>query len=873
MMEEGMVIPRLFAHAVSGFPDKTALQAKREGKWLRFSYKQLEENTFKIAGFLVTEGLKKGDKAALIMENRPEWAVIYLGIVHAGCACVPLDVQLSKAEIKNLIADSGAKVVFCSREIFADKIKDNINESLSRAVIFEDMDTGSMTYDKILMPEVMPEDIASLIYTSGTTAKPKGVLLSHANICANYMSIAKLNIAASSDNALSVLPLHHTYAFMVTFIVPLFLGATVTYSPGLKSEEMARVMREGRVTILVGVPQLFSILHGLISERIKKIPSFLLPFILPHIRAKARLRLGGDLRLFVSGGARLAPCIGRELSRFTGIKIIEGYGLTETSPVVTLNPLNKVKFGSCGRPIPGVEVKIIGPDNTGTGEVLIKGPNLMRGYFKHEDWTRSVIKDGWFYSGDLGYMDKENYLFLVGRKKEVIVLSSGKNIYPEELEQYYAGSPYIKEICVIQRREERPGGPVEALHAVVVPDLEYFRQKNESNIRSRIRWEMENCSRDMPSYKRVMGFTITKEELPRTALRKIKRYAVKEKYLYSAAQDEMRGAPSAEDDNDIVRKDIAEKVINYISGQLKRPVYPRSHLEIDLGIDSLTKVELGLGLEGVLNIKIPEEVLYGASTVKELILGVSALFGDKRTQDSPAGGTGVEWGKILLSAEEDLIKGIKIKPSLPDRLAAWALKIIFLSVFRVFWFLRIKGADNLPAHGPYLICPNHSSYLDGFIVFSSLPARDAAEVFFLGYSDILEHPLIKPTTKAARLIPVDPDTNLVRALKAVSFVLAKKKIACIFPEGRRSVDENTAEFKKGVGILIKELNIPVIPAYIKGSYRSWPRGKKLPRLCPLKIVFGRPFLAAELMERGIAGKDDYETIAVNLREEVMKLAC
>jgi long-chain acyl-CoA synthetase len=234
------------------------------------------------------------------------------------------------------------------------------------------------------------------------------------------------------------------------------------------------------------------------------------------------------------------------------------------------------------------------------------------------------------------------------------------------------------------------------------------------------------------------------------------------------------------------------------------------------------------------------------------------------------------WSQILkVAPQEAILRRIKIRPGLLDILVTLIFKSVLVFLFRIFWQLKIKGREFLPSGGPYLICPNHASYLDGFAVFSSLTFRSAINTFFLGYSDIFEHPSVSWGNKLARLIPIDPNTHLTEAMQAVSFVLSEKKIACIFPEGRRSIDENIAEFKKGVGILIKELGVPVIPVYIQGSHQSWPRGNLLPRLYPLKVTFGKPILAAELLRNKEQGQslDDYEAIAQALREEVLKLVC
>jgi len=882
-----LVIQQIFGNTVSQSADKVALRVKRDNQWFEITYRDLATSSQKVATFLIQEGFKKGDFAGIILENRPEWPIIYLGIMYAALTCVPLDRQLTAPEIKNLIIDSGAKIIFCSYDIFMEKLKDNLRDYPLKFVVLDNRgyqhpqiinfsDIESITPDAPSMPNVLSEDVASLIYTSGTTAKPKGVLLSHKNICSNFRSVQKLSVCLPSDNMLSILPLHHTYAFMVTLVVPLFLGGEATYALSFKPQDLSQIIQEAKVTVLVGVPQLFTLLHKAIYDQIKKVPFFLRPFLMPFIKSKVRSQFG-ILRLLVSGGARLEPKINRDLSKL-GFKIIEGYGLTETSPIVTLNPPQKTKFGSVGKPIPGVEIKILSPGQCGIGQVLIKGPNVMQGYFKQPGLTAEVIKEGWFYSGDLGWIDNEGYLFLTGREKDVIVLSSGKNIYPEELEEYYSASPYIKELCILSCPEEKFGQWIESLYAVIIPDLDYFQQKKEANIRGKMRWEMENLAKGLPSYQHIMGFTITKEELPRTALKKLKRYEVRKRYLEEKLSEvEVKEAEFCPEDQEIMSLDITKRIINYVSGELKKPVYLDSHLEIDLGIDSLTRVQLGLGLGALLEIAIPDEVLYSMSTIKEVIIKLQDLIEKPTAAIYKTQSLQKNWGQILkeLPTQEKMLEKVRLRLGFLDGLITLFFKSAFLFILRIFWCLKIKGREFLPRQGPYIICPNHASYLDGFVVSSSLPLRNAINVFFLGYSAIFEHPLVSWAIKTARLIPVDPNLHLIEAMQYVSFVLKHKRIVCIFPEGRRSIDENIGEFKKGVGILIKELDIPVIPAYIRGSHRSWPRGSRLPRFYPLEIIFGQPVYLKELTKRETPDTqlDGYEIVAKRLREEVLKLVC
>ncbi|MDD4954076.1 MAG: AMP-binding protein [Candidatus Omnitrophica bacterium] len=873
---ENLTIPYLFDQVAGEFSGKTALQVKEGACWKKISFAQLKERALKISRFLTQEGLKKGDFAALLLDNRPEWPQIYLGMMYAGVVCVPLDRQAGAEQVNNFILSCNAKILFCSEKDYQEKVKADILKSGIKAVILDstgELGQNCVSFSQIdkLMPlegavALGPQDTASLIYTSGTTAQPKGVVLSHRNICSNFLGINELGLCLPSDNFLSLLPLHHTYPFMVGMIVPLFSGATITFpGPGFKMEALADLIKEAEITFVAGVPQLFYFLLNAIKKGsgpfLKKVPG-------PFLRMFIRKRFGKALRIMVSGGARLEPQIAGHLVK-AGLKIAEGYGLTETAPVVTFNPIRKVKFGSVGKPIPGVEIRILDPDSKGEGQILIKGPNVMEGYFKQPELTAAVIKDGWFYSGDLGYIDKEGYLFITGRQKEVIILSSGKTVYPEELENYYRQIPYIKEVCILEKQGEAFGNPVVSLYAVVVPELASLERDGKKDITAAIRWELENLAKKLPPYKHIMGFSLAREDLPKTALNKIERYKIKARYLQqdTAAAPHKQEEYSAEE-LDLLDHDVTKKIIRHISNKLKKPVSLNSHLEIDLGIDSLSKVELGLSLEVLLSIKIPEGIISGSSTVKEVVVKIIELAD---SGSSMAQAEQKTWGEILKELPpQEIAERIKAKQGIFGRLLNATVKAVISLFLKIFWFLRVEGKKNLPRSGPYLICPNHGSYLDGPVVFSALTFKLAARAHFIGYSDIFEHPLLKLSVNSGNVIPIDPGKNLTGAMQAASFAASLGKIICIFPEGRRSPDGSIGEFKKGVGILIKELDIPVIPVYIKGSYQSWPRTRALPLPHPLKIIFGKPVCLRDLIK---AGADSYEAIAGALREEVLKLQC
>ncbi|MFA6141922.1 MAG: AMP-binding protein [Candidatus Omnitrophota bacterium] len=896
-MNEELVIHKMFFQVSSQFPDRVCLQIKKGPDWERWTYGQIEDLSLSIGAFLIKAGYKKGDFAAMCLENRPEWGIIYLGIMAAGLTCVPFDTQLTGQEIENLISDCGAKIVFVSNAVFQAKKIDKIKTGLNKTVIL-DLDiekenligltqVKSTSHEGVALPEVLPEDIASLIYTSGTTGAPKGVMLTHKNFCSNAQSIEKLKIFSDKDNFISILPLHHCFPFIVTLIMPFFIRARVTYASSLKTDELLASIRESGVTILAGVPQLFYMFYTQISAKMKKMPFLFrmlllgLVGILWQIRRLSGINLnklvlskvhrpfGKTLRFFISGGAKLNEEAARFLMKI-GFTILEGYGLTETSPGVAFNPLRRQKIGSVGKVIPDVEVKIVDPDATGMGEVVIRGPNVMKGYYKRDDETSSVLKDGWFYSGDLGHIDRDGYLYITGRIKEMIVLSSGKKIFPEEIESHYAKSPYIKEVCVIGIGEEEG----QSLSAVVVPDAEYCRKSGEGDLHSKIKWELENLSNGLASYQRIKGFIIVKEPIPRTRLGKIIRYEVKKKYL-----DELKGikskvsqeeAPATEEDLKLLASDIGSKIIEALAkhAKLERQVALTDHLELDLGVDSLGRVELTMALEKTLNNHIPDDVLVKAATVKELILEIEKLAPGTEAHIQTS------WNEILnKEPSKEMIKKLYIAPNFAVILGMLLFTGMLRIIFRTVWRLKIFGAENIPAKGRCILCVSHGSYLDGFIVAASVPAGLRKNLFLVGFEAFFDHFLIRRIIKYIKVIPIDPGPHFVEAMQASSYVLNNNKMVCIFPEGERTIDGEVKEFKKGVGILAKELNVSLVPVYIEGSYESWPRTKRFPKPYPIKITFGKPFDFEELRKEGsrLGAKDDYQAIASGIREEVIKL--
>jgi long-chain acyl-CoA synthetase len=502
----------------------------------------------------------------------------------------------------------------------------------------------------------------------------------------------------------------------------------------------------------------------------------------------------------------------------------------------------------------------------------------MKGYYGKTKEDPSALRDSWFYSGDLGFIDKDGYLYITGRKKEVIVLSSGKNIYPEELESYYIKSPYIKEMCVLGIG----GSEDDRLTAVLVPDADYCRKSGEVDLNSVIKWELENLFQGIAPYKHIKGYIIVKEELPRTRLGKIKRYEVRNKYLDELKGIKLKGSmeeiPATDDDLRLISCDAGRKIIEVLNKyvKLERQIYPADHIELDLGIDSLGRVELIIGLEQALSISIPNELINRVFTVKELILEIEKLVPGAGAQREPVPQAKSQtlWNDILNEKPgKDVIKKINLSPNRMTILGILLFAEILHFVFRVVWRLRVFGSENIPRSGKCIFCVNHGSYLDAFIVDASMPAGLRRGLFFVGFKAYFEQPFIRNIVKYIRVIPIDSGMHFVEAMQASSYVLKNGKIVCIFPEGQRSIDGDIKEFKKGVGILAKELNVPLVPVLITGSYESWPRTKSFPSPHPIKITFGRPFDFEELKDMGLklGAKDEYEAIAFGIRQEVIKL--
>ena len=561
-----LTLTQMLELSAKTYADQICMYYHKVDKFVGLSYREIDLKSKAFARGLIELGVEKGDRIAVLSENRPEWGISYFGILLAGGIVLPLDPCLKISELKHIIREAKAKLVVTSVKFISDL--EEISNSLTflqKIICMDDIpQKSSVPFSQLLKVRVESEkgvfhpetdEVASVIYTSGTTGSSKGVVLTHKNIISCIWGLQKRIDFDSSDNFLSVLPLHHAFECTCGFLTPISRGAKITFARSLKSKEILEDIKNSEATIMLGVPLLFEKMLSGIFKAVKRRPFFVRALfkanlgvvkflkkafginfgkaLFKWLRKKAGL---SSLRLFFCGGAPLDPKVAQGFD-LLGIKFLQGYGLTETSPVLTVNPQKNPKHESVGLPIPGVELKILNPDKKGIGEIAARGDVVMEGYYNNEKATSEVFKDGWFLTGDSGWVDRNGYYYVVGRLKNVIVTRAGKNVYPEELENELNKSPFILESLVLGR--PTPGGKGEEPYAIIVPDYDYFDQVaekdgvvfDEEKIEMTIKSEIVECCSNIADYKRIKGFKIREEEFEKTTTKKIKRYLYEHKVV------------------------------------------------------------------------------------------------------------------------------------------------------------------------------------------------------------------------------------------------------------------------------------------------------------------------------------------------------
>lgn len=551
-------IQEMLLNSYKLFSDKLAMEDLIAYPISRVSFSELLNNILRFGSALNKLGIKPRTHIALIGENRVQWGITYLTSMAFNYVIVPIDKNLSSNEIFNIIHESDSEVV-----VFSDNFSSMLNESrkvFKKLKYFISMDLlakNDWTYSMPQLieetppcnisepPKINPEGLAEIIFTSGSLGRAKGVMLSQKNLASNLMSMTSMIKIDHNDRFLSVLPIHHTYECTCGFLCPLYMGASVHYARSLKT--VAEDMQKAKPTIFLGVPLLYDKLFKRIIKNIEEdnIKSKIVPPLMKVSSFAERIgwkslpkklfkelheKFGGNIRLFIVGGAAPDPKIAKGLREF-GFNFVQGYGLTETSPILTLNQLDNFKDNAAGIPLPQVEIKINNPNSDGVGEIFAKGPNIMLGYYKNETLSKEMFEDGWFKTGDIGYLDNDGFLHIAGRKKNVIIAKDGHNVFPEELEDLLHRSPYILEVLVEGERDSKHN---EIITAQIVINAESFIEYSNKNkvpitkelINEIIGNELKQVNKNLPVYKQIRKFYIREKEFEKTTTQKIKRYLV-----------------------------------------------------------------------------------------------------------------------------------------------------------------------------------------------------------------------------------------------------------------------------------------------------------------------------------------------------------
>jgi len=855
---------------------------KRDGTYQTWSYNDFHSCLNRMVDALKKHGFTTLDNGVVIGENTPEWVIAYHAFFLAGGRTVPIDPNLPATEISEIVRLTKARFIVCSPP-FTGLFKDLKSEFpfIDTLIVignpahdggscfsFNDFcDAGNADTDAFSLT-FAPDDPLVIIFTSGTTGRAKGVVLIQRNFTATPLHAVPRMKVSSRDTMLAVLPLHHVFGAAACFAAALCTGMDLVFVPKIKGPLILEALSARAVTILPAVPKMIALFHSSIEHAIQSrgiaakalfgflslLSAGLGPLIGTNFRKKLfsgiHKKFGGKLNLIVSGGASLQKKYFSSF-RLWGFTIVEGYGLTETFGPITLCPGDDPRLGSVGMVLPDNEMKICSPDASGVGEVLFKGATVFTQYYNNEERTkRAFDREGWFHTGDLGRIDRDGFLYISGRLKDVIVLDSGKNAYPDELEDYYLASELIEEIGVFGAQVKGK----EIIAALIVPSVSIRRSHPIEKASEIIHNELSRMGRNLPSYKKITDFFVLYEPLPKTTTVKLKKQELRQMYYALRDASGTKGVfsrpVSAIDAALMATAEYATLVKRIITaaGPLDHDrVLPACNLELDLGLDSLKRLDVLCSIEETYSVVFPDDALVSLQTVGDLY----AL-----TMELRSAGTHQN-GLFAAGLRNRIATATFPRGAAPhSRLLSKNVPRLAFSISKLLWNVSVKGLENLPADSPdkkpFIFCANHQSYLDGLLLLHALPPRVRDATMTTGKSEVLSSPVLSPFINKSSFIPVQRDGDVLQALRLSIAALKNGRNLIIFPEGGRSRSGDMRPFKSGIGLLMLETNAAVVPVRIRGTFDVWPAGK-FPRLLgarrhTLSLTFGAPLSFQDLID-------------------------
>lgn len=853
----------LLHNACERFEHQRALQLfGPDGVEVTYTYGDLWRGALAVAGALRAEGVTQGDRVLLMSPNEPAWPMCYLGGLLADATIVPVDPEMSALEIGNIIRKSEARVVISHEDYPQDlealgcqtwaEARAEEGKPLSLMSLGECLSGAPISSDEVSLRD-RGQELASLLFTSGTTGDPKGVMLTHENFCALLAGLHGVFKVDHKDRFLSVLPLFHTFEFSGGFLLPISAGARVTYLTELEGPTLRAAMKELKPTGIIGIPALWDILQKRVESQVKdKGEAARVLFKLgvklnrelrrkglnigPLLFSEVHANLGGKVRYLISGGAALSDST-LEIFEGLGFELLEGYGLTEAAPVLAVRrPKSKRGAGTVGRPLPGVKIKIKDPDAEGVGEVLARGDNVMLGYLDNPEATSSSLRDGWLHTGDLGSLNQRGELSLSGRSKELIVTSSGKNVYPDELEPIYAAHEHIDELSIVGIPDPQGDERVAALIVLTEDAPEEAQQEVKAHIATL------NALR--PDHQRLRTYRFWPEPLPRTATRKVKRSEVRAELMRllevsRASRRAEREAKSAHEPAWLYAALAGLCDVSITS------VSPESDLTADLGLSSLQLVELRTLMEDGLHRAVDGDLLAKAQRVSDLVALIErSAEGQLEEREGPVEEQVALW--------RDLPEPARL---LGQRAIDLGRSLAFNQLFK----LDVKGQANVPLNQQVIVIANHSSHLDIGLIKEALgPLGDelavlAAQDYF--FDNEYKEALFGQLTY---LIPLDRSAPLEKSMRGAEEAIAEGRSVLLYPEGTRSPDGQLMDFKAGVGYLQQRTRLPVLPLFLSGTHKAMPKGGGLPKIGrKLSARVGR-LIEAEVFEARCEGKRRHE---------------
>src|SRR5215211_2250709 len=884
---------------------QAVLALKKEGteSW---SYSDLAEHAQRLAHGLGESGVSRGDHVALLATNRPEWMVACLAVIGSGAVATPVDVQLGDEALGRVLRHSGAKAIFTTADQ-TERLERLDIEDPPKPLLLDVGEDDYRSWRRLLAKEgsdaelARPDDPAALFYTSGTTGAPKGVPLSHANLAFQIDAILGASVVIEDDRMLAPLPLHHVYPFVMGMLAPLTLGLTIVLPHSLIGPQMVRALKEGEVSVIAGVPRLYSALYSGIARQAESGGRFAGALFGVSVGLSTcmrrqmgldagkilmrplRERLGPRLRVLASGGAPLDPDLARTLEGM-GWRIFNDNGTTETAPLLALKPPDGTKLGSVGRPIPGIDVRIdpsAMPDEDSAwrregrrtdephveGEILARGPGVFSGYRDlPEETEEAFTEDGWFRTKDLGYFDEDGYLYVTGRTNTLIVTEGGKNVQPEEIEESYLENPVVREVGVLQKEGR--------LVAVIMPDLDEIRRRDDEIDRA-IRQAVEEGSRRLPSYQRISDYAITRQPLERTQLGKIRRHLLEERFDRATKGEEGAGEvvgpipieEMSEEDRALLENPAARRVWELLADRYSdRYLTPDTSPQLDLAVDSLGWMDLTLEIAESTGVELNEEAIGRIYTVRELLNEV--------VEQAAAGGAGVPQASPLEQPEEVLSDEQKrwLEPLGPAKsVVARSMFALNRTLARKVFHLRVEGVEHLPREGPFVLAPNHVSFLDPFAVAAALDYPRLRHTYWAGRVGVaFGNPFTRLISRLAQAVPIDSHRAVFSSLAFGAVVLMSQKNLIWFPEGHRSPTGELQPFKPGIGMLLDRYPVPVVPVFIDGTHEAMPPGRIWVRPKQVTVVFGGPLEPRELEQQG-EGDQPQSRIVQALHEHVAEL--